>query len=327
MDIGTTIKVAKEIVNTVEKIHDLLDKAKNVAESEGEEQIVATKELSGAVADKKQNIKSLEGQSSNKELKIEGDLSHGEKTESTLDKDVFVDELEPAGADVHQNPDMDEFVEEIPQRDSTTEIDNEQNPFVDRLPPDDSGDSVEVIGGHTIDTPSSDKIKEWIDNNAFYHTEASDAAVEKKPEGLTAEDKKEIKEQTGWSDKIVNAIRTKEEAKIYIDAGLVEGEVNGKPALLQPNIDGDACNEPKWSDWSNRDLAEEGYPPRDKDGYPYELHHIGQNPDSPLAELTYDQHHSDGNFKVLHTFDESSVDRVKFNNERKEYWSARFNTL
>ena len=99
-----------------------------------------------AVADKKQNIKSLEGQSSNKELKIEGDLSHGEKTESTLDKDVFVDELEPAGADVHQNPDMDEFVEEIPQRDSTTEIDNEQNPFVDRLPPDDSGDSVEVIG-------------------------------------------------------------------------------------------------------------------------------------------------------------------------------------
>ena len=28
---------------------------------------------------------------------------------------------------------------------------------------------------------------------------------------------------------------------------------------------------------------------------------------------TYEQHHSDGNFKILHTFDESSIDRIQFN--------------
>jgi len=150
---------------------------------------------------------------------------------------------------------------------------------------------------------------------------------EQKREGLTDEQKKEIKEKTGWSDDIVNSIRTEDEAQIYMDAGLQEGEVNGKSALLQPKIDGKACNEQKWPDWSNKDLAKEGYPPRDKTGTPYELHHIGQNPNSPLAELTYEQHHCNGNFKKLHTFEESSIDRQQFNKERKEYWQARSQTL
>lgn len=146
-------------------------------------------------------------------------------------------------------------------------------------------------------------------------------------EGLTDEEKNEIKEKTGWSDQIVDAIRSKEEAQIYIDAGLVEGEINGKPALLQPNIDGGACNDAKWPEWSNKDLAEEGYPPRDEKGRPYELHHIGQNPDSPLAELTFEQHHCNGNFKTLHTFEETSIDRIEFNKERREYWQERSKTL
>ena len=168
------------------------------------------------------------------------------------------------------------------------------------------------------------RLVEPVTNNP---NDVTDPTQETKSEGLTDQEKQEIKEKTGWSDKIVDAIRTKEEAQVYIDAGLVEGEVNGKPALLQPKIDGKACNEPKWPDWNNKDLAEEGYPPRDKKGRPYELHHIGQNPDSPLAELTYEQHHSDGNFKILHTFDESSIDRIQFNKERKEYWSERSKSL
>lgn len=172
-----------------------------------------------------------------------------------------------------------------------------------------------------------DITKEAIGQNPLDLNNAIDSTLEKKTEGLTEQKKQEIKDETGWSDKIVDAIRTEEEAQVYIDAGLVEGEVNGKPALLQPNIDGKACNESKWPDWSNKDLAEEGYPPRDKNGRPYELHHIGQNPDSPLAELTYEQHHCDGNFKILHTFDESSIDRMQFNKERKEYWSERSKTL
>lgn len=144
---------------------------------------------------------------------------------------------------------------------------------------------------------------------------------------LTKEDRVKIKERTGWSDAIVDAIRTKEEAEIYENAGLVEGKVNGKPALLQPDLKPDACYDKKWPDWTNKDLAGDGTPPRSADGKPIELHHIGQNPDSPLAELTHEQHHKNGNFKKLHTFDDSKIDRGDFNSERVQYWQDRYNTM
>lgn len=191
--------------------------------------------------------------------------------------------------------------------------------------------------GHTSSNGPS--IIEWSSENSPIETLENQSKIheqhtaeisedpEQRKEGLSDEQKKEIKEKTGWSNAIVDSIGTMDEAQIYMDAGLHEDEINGKPALIQPKIDGKACNEPKWPDWSNKDLAEEGYPPRDETGTPYELHHIGQNPDSPLAELTYEQHHSNGNFKKLHSFDESSIDRQQFNKERKEYWEARSQTL
>lgn len=136
-----------------------------------------------------------------------------------------------------------------------------------------------------------------------------------------------IRWKTGWSTNVLKHIRTIEEANIYIKAGLKEKIINGKTALIQPKIDGNAHNAPQWPDWSNKDLTEEGYAPRDNNGYPYELHHIGQNPDSPLAELTWEQHHADGNFKKLHTFEESKICRSDFENEKKNYWKARYITF
>ena len=62
---------------------------------------------------------------------------------------------------------------------------------------------------------------------------------------------------------------------------------------------------------------------------PYELHHIGQNPDSPLAELTHEQHHKNGNFKKLHTFDDTKVhgDGNNWDDERASYWMERAKTM
>ncbi|MDE5758696.1 MAG: HNH/ENDO VII family nuclease, partial [Allobaculum sp.] len=144
---------------------------------------------------------------------------------------------------------------------------------------------------------------------------------------LTKEERIKLQERTGWSDAIVNAIRTKEEAEIYENAGLVEGEVNGKPALLQPDLKPNARFYKNWPEWTNKDFAGDGYPPRSADGKPIELHHIGQNPNSPLAELTYEQHHKNGNFKKLHTFDDSKIDRGDFKSERVQYWLDRYNTM
>lgn len=145
-----------------------------------------------------------------------------------------------------------------------------------------------------------------------------------------------IQARTGWSEAIVSAIRSEEEAELYIRAGLKEMRVNGKPALVQPRINpnyvmpewwvkkyGEA-----WRGWTNADLMGEGYPAHDENGDPYELHHIGQLTDSPLAELTWKQHHEDGNFAILHTFnDYSDIGRADFEKEKKAYWMARYKSI
>lgn len=77
------------------------------------------------------------------------------------------------------------------------------------------------------------------------------------------------------------------EALIYYHAGLKESIVGGRPALVRDDINWSAFNcrkewlkskladYDKWKDYNNADLIGEGYPPRDENGDPYELHHIG----------------------------------------------------
>lgn len=56
-----------------------------------------------------------------------------------------------------------------------------------------------------------------------------------------------------------------------------------------------------------------------------ELHHIGQNPDAPLVELTTTEHRGSANDMILHdkTVDESKINREAFRLERENYWKAR----
>ena len=153
---------------------------------------------------------------------------------------------------------------------------------------------------------------------------------------LTAAQQQEIMRCTGWSMAIVGCIRTMDEARIYMNAGLVEARIGGRPALIRRDIDWSAFNcrldwlkekladWRKWYDYNNADLIGEGWPPRDENGDPYELHHIGQQQDSPFAELTWQEHMGDGNNAILHPQRESVIDRQKFDGEKSQYWQARF---
>lgn len=153
---------------------------------------------------------------------------------------------------------------------------------------------------------------------------------------MTMEEYKTLTQRTGWSEAICRAIGSMEETEIYIRAGLKEKMVNGRPALVNPAINGRAFNCRKewlkqkfadydaWKDYNNADLMGEGYPPRDDNGDPFELHHIGQHQDSPYAELTWQQHMGDGNNAILHPQRESEIDRQLFDSEKSAHWMARF---
>lgn len=141
-----------------------------------------------------------------------------------------------------------------------------------------------------------------------------------------------------WSLAILRAIHSPDEAEIYLQAGLKEAIIGGRPALIRTDIDwsdysirrntwlrNKLADYDKWAEYNNADLIGEGFPPRDRNGDPYELHHIGQRQDSPFAELTWAEHMGDGNNTILHQMGQySEIDREAFDAEKSAYWQARF---
>lgn len=157
-------------------------------------------------------------------------------------------------------------------------------------------------------------------------------------DGLSDDQKQEIKDKTGWSDNVVERIKSVQEAQVYIDAGLKE--VNGN--LERTDIDWDAKIPEnkiermrslygdevadKWAGKTNIDLIREGKAPYGPDGEQINLHHVGQKPDSPLAELCYTEHKQ--NDVILHDkLKSSEIERPVFRTERKQYWQERYESL
>jgi hypothetical protein len=140
---------------------------------------------------------------------------------------------------------------------------------------------------------------------------------EKTPLGRS--DKQGLISETGWSKNIVDNMRWKEEASVYKDSNLVEKDVNGRPCFQRTDIDYNAKDE---FGKTNKERMLDGKAPL-ADGKPVELHHIGQRQDSPLAELTFNEHKS--NFSSLHEVppQSSQIDRGEFRKEKAEYWRMR----
>ena len=185
---------------------------------------------------------------------------------------------------------------------------------------------VEKLGD--IKSKSPEQLREQMEKNLS--EKASNSLKEtnegtKAKEGLTDEQKQRIKEETGWSDEVINAIGSWQEYEIYQNAGLVEVEIGGKKCLIRNDIDWNQIDE---KGKTNAQRIKEGKAPLDKKGEQIQLHHIGQRPDSPLAELTYDEHRRGGNDSILHDkTKETEVHGVGKENawkvERENYWKAR----
>lgn len=140
---------------------------------------------------------------------------------------------------------------------------------------------------------------------------------------LTEEQRAEIKEKTGWSDDVLDNINSMEEADIYLKAGLREAEIGGKKCLIRGDIDWEQKDE---KGRTNSERIQRGLAPLDQEGNAIELHHIGQHADSPLAELTHEEHRCNGNDTILH--DKSIESEVhgegnNWSNERQDYWKGR----
>ena len=140
-------------------------------------------------------------------------------------------------------------------------------------------------------------------------------------------DRSEIYEKSEYSDEVNDKIASVEELEIYQKAGLRETVVDGRICLVRDDIDMDYVDVK--TGCTNRELMEKGRAPYDaKTGEQIELHHIGQDYDSPLAELTSESEHGK-QYAALHSKEsESWRNDAKKNNEynnhcRPNHWKAR----
>lgn len=176
-----------------------------------------------------------------------------------------------------------------------------------------------------LDTPISMKV-DFSDGN----TKMEFLVSEDMETPITEDDRESIKEETGWSDDIVDALietkTTKAQYEVYRDADLHECVVNNRLCLCK-DIDMDYVNEK--TGMTNRELMELGRSPYDsKTGEKIELHHMGQEYDGPLVELNENSEHGDGNHKTLHpkhedSFRQEPEKEYAYNYEKKQYWKTR----
>ena len=148
---------------------------------------------------------------------------------------------------------------------------------------------------------------------------------------LTQKQIKDIKKETGWSDQIIEHIDNTQQAEIYMKAKLKEKKVSDRLCLCK-EIDADYVD-PK-TGMTNKELMKKGRSPIDaKTGERIELHHMGQNYDSPFAELCENSEHGDGNHHTLHSKTESSWRndtnlKNQYNNvDKPNHWKAVANEM
>lgn len=120
--------------------------------------------------------------------------------------------------------------------------------------------------------------------------------------GLTLEDLAEICAITKYPLSVVKYFKKVEEQKIYFEqARLTVQTVGNELALIRP-IDVNYIRAlPSGEMVTNLEAMERGYAALDPlTDLPYELHHIGQSVDSPLAILTRSEHRLGENYSILH---------------------------
>lgn len=147
---------------------------------------------------------------------------------------------------------------------------------------------------------------------------------------LSENEKQNLKNETGWSDKIIDAIENIEQyEEIYKNANLKEAIIDGRECLIK-DINWDYVD-PK-TGMTNSERVKKGLVPIDsKTGEKIELHHMGQKFDAPFAELTENSEHGDGNHKTLHPNCDESWRNIpgninQYNEEKKQHWKVRLET-
>jgi len=114
--------------------------------------------------------------------------------------------------------------------------------------------------------------------------------------GLSLNEVAQIQKESKYPIEIIERFNNMEQYKICKNMRLSSEMINGRTALVR-KID---LNYVDKNGMTNLQRIMNKKAPLDPTGIPYELHHIGQSNDSPLAILTHLEHMGEGNNKIWH---------------------------
>jgi hypothetical protein len=135
----------------------------------------------------------------------------------------------------------------------------------------------------------------------------------------------DIHKKSKWPLDAIKSIHSTAEYEIYKNADLIPTQMSDGTWAFLREIDWNITDE---FGRTNIERIKAGVAPIDASGKSYELHHIGQKSDSPLAILSYSEHHSSGNFSILHYAEEGkNVTDVEWSAQKKEFWNAVLNMV
>ena len=137
--------------------------------------------------------------------------------------------------------------------------------------------------------------------------------------GLTMNEAAIIQRDSKMPLDVIKNLHNMDEYQVYKDAGLAVKKVNGSRALAQ-DIDIDYVDA---DGHTNLWRMQHGEAPKDASGVSYELHHVGQKDDSPLAVLTQSEHRLGDNYSKLHVTGTEGVDHGSaWAKTTKAFWKA-----
>jgi len=113
--------------------------------------------------------------------------------------------------------------------------------------------------------------------------------------GLTLNQASQIQMESKYPVEVIKNMHSMKEYEVFKQANLKAIKVNNKWALVR-DIDWDFVDLDGFT--NKQRVLEKGLSPVDSNGNSYQIHHVGQKDDSPLAILSYDEHKA--YYKDLH---------------------------
>lgn len=117
---------------------------------------------------------------------------------------------------------------------------------------------------------------------------------------------------------LIKSMHSMEEYEVYKNAGVKSITVNGESMLIRKDLDITSVVDDMGR--TNLERMQEGLAALDKDGHAYELHHIGQRTDSPLAILTRKEH--DNNVLHWNTNTDNPSSQSGWSSQKRKFWEA-----